>query len=571
MVKFGRFVFVVIFNVILSTQAFALRADFESVRKFHNAEVDQLLKDYTLEDSLTIRMELKRKDLELKDQKVVDIPGLYQKTGEVDDRGLENILNLYERRVVIIKKREVSEKEIDLVKQALMERLFLPKETAFTELDNIPTLDSAVKNLKSDFLFGAYETLIKGGQFLWIIIFSIGFIAAMWFLARVWKAKTVAGDGGGGSGSGSGGLGGSGSGDSHGNSENNIQAEEFGFEKELNISSKNSKAFETLNFKSLCQNLEDCYKVLPGSTAFLMWKMLPDLYTQIQFYELIRIQNQVPDSMRETTYKILDSLFDFKYRASKDNSSKKVKGLSQEGLSSLSIELARLKFLEVNDLFEKSLQSVYPKSADNINQMFENLYLEHHLVLYKLYKESFINYISKIKTDDVMKKIDELIGFEPTKEHPSDEKYKSFIEQASKLNLNEEKTQHNSTINPKMLSMIYQMAEAELVKIEALKSNESLKSQIPTFDWIELDDLKMLKEFFSNLSGPEIKYLIEFDPKFNEAMNKLDERALFRFNERMKKEAHMALDWRSFRDKIKKCYKYKSAGSDVQTNIAKAS
>ena len=215
MIRFGRFLFIIVFNVLFATQAFALKADFESVRKFHNAEVEQLLKDYTLEDSLTIRMELKRKDLELKDQKVVDIPGLYQKTGEVDDRGLENILNLYERRVVIIKKREVSEKEIDLVKQALMERLFLPKETTFTELDNIPTLDSAVKNLKSDFLFGAYETLIKGGQFLWIIIFSIGFIAAMWFLARVWKAKTVAGDGGGGSGSGSGGSGGAGGGESH--------------------------------------------------------------------------------------------------------------------------------------------------------------------------------------------------------------------------------------------------------------------------------------------------------------------------------------------------------------------
>ena len=571
MIRFGRFLFIIVFNVLFATQAFALKADFESVRKFHNAEVEQLLKDYTLEDSLTIRMELKRKDLELKDQKVVDIPGLYQKTGEVDDRGLENILNLYERRVVIIKKREVSEKEIDLVKQALMERLFLPKETTFTELDNIPTLDSAVKNLKSDFLFGAYETLIKGGQFLWIIIFSIGFIAAMWFLARVWKAKTVAGDGGGGSGSGSGGSGGAGGGESHGNSENNIQAEEFGFDKDLNVATKNSKAFETLNFESLCRNLNDCYDHLPGSTSHTMWQNFPDLNTQIQFIEIIRIQDQVKDELRNKTYEVLEKIFDFKNRAAITYIKKKSKGITKEGLANLSIDLARQKFIAPNEALEKCYQAVYPSKGDNIELLLEKSYDEHYVVLYKMFKDYFMSYLSVLNDDSIMYKINSLLTFEPCGDHAPDAKYKAFYDYASKLSFNTGNETKKSTINPKMISMIYSMPETELVKIDAMKTNEELRSQIPNFDWIQLEDAKLLKEFFSNLSGPEIKYLIEFDPKFNEAMNKLDERALFRFNERMKKEAHMALDWRSFRDKIKKCYKYKSAGSDVQTNIAKAS
>ncbi len=558
---------------MMASQAFALKADFESVRKFHDKEVEQLLKDYTLEQSLTIRMELKRKDQELKDQKIVDIPGLYQKTGEADDRGLENILNLYERRVVIIKKREVSEKEIDLVKQALMERLFLPKETSFTTLDNIPTLDSAVKNLKYDFLFGAYETLIRGGQFLWIIIFSIGFVFAMWFLAKVWKAKTVGGgEGGAGAGGAGGGagIGSSSSGDNHGDAETNIQADEFGIGKEININAKNSKAFETLNFESLCLNIENSFKALPGSTTFTLWSNFPDLYTQIQFYELIKIQNQVPENIRTATYKILDQVFDFKNRASKLPRSRKPKGLSQESLADLSIELARQKFMAPHDLYEKSILAIYPKYADGLEFVFDKLYLSHHLVLYKLYKEQFINYIAKIKTDDVMKKIDELIVFDPILSHPSDSNYKAFVDASAKLNLDDDKKNQNSGINPKMLAMVYQMPETDLDKIETMKTNEALRAQVPTFGWILLEDLKLLKDFFSNLSGPEMKYLIEFDAKFKEAMNKLDERALFRFNERMSKETHMTLDWRNFRDKIKKYYTYNPAGSNVQ-DVAKAS
>lgn len=567
---FKKLSIVIIVNFVMATQAFALQADFESVRKFHDKEVEQLLKDYTLEQSLTVRMELKRKDGELKEQKIVDIPGLYQKTGEVDDRKLEYILNLYERRVVIIKKREVSEKEIDLVKQALMERLFLPKETTFTELDNIPTLDSAVKNLKSDFLFGAYETLIRGGQFLWIIIFSIGFISAMWFLAKVWKTKT----GGGGEGGGGSGAGGvapvAASAESHGNSENNIKADEFGFGKEMSISSKNSKALEVLNFESLCVNIQDCHKALPGSTALILWQNFPDLYTQIQFYELIKVQSQVPNEIRTSTFKILDSVFDFKTRASKDSSARSARVISQEQLASLSIDLVRQKFMAAHDLYEKSLTAIYPKHADKLEKLFLNSYLDHHLVLYKVYKEHFIAYLAQIKSDDVMKKIDELIGFDPINAHPSDDSYKAFAAHIDKVQSDAPDSEIDNQINPKMIEMIYQMSEADLSKIETMKSNESLKSSIPNFTWIQLGDLKMLKDFFNNLSGPEIKYLIEFEAKYKEAMGKMDERALFRFNEKMTNEANLKLNWRGFRDKIKRFYKYNSAGSDVQPDIAKA-
>ena len=277
-----RILVVLFLNIILVSSAFALKTDFESVRKFHDQEIDMLLKDYTLEESLTVRAEIKRKEGELKQQKIVDIPGLYQKTGEADDRDIENVVNLYERKFVIIKKREVADKEIDLVKQALTERLYLPKDTVFTTIDNMPKLNDAVSNLKSDFLFGAYSTLIKNGQFLWILIFSIGFIVALWVLAKAWKSKSA--DGGGASE-----LTISGGGFPAAPAAASENKDSSGAGGNMSISMSNSD-FETFNFISLCENINDAFKKAPGSTSKIMWNNLPDFQTQIQFRRYFKFE-----------------------------------------------------------------------------------------------------------------------------------------------------------------------------------------------------------------------------------------------------------------------------------------
>lgn len=567
MFKGKKIIIVVVLGVLFSVPAFALRLDFEAVRKFHDQEIEQLLKDYTLEDSLTVRAELKRKDGELKDQQVVDIPGLYQKTGEPDDRGIENVLNMYERKFVFIKKRELGEKELELVKTALTERLYLPKDTIFTTIDNTPKLDDAVKNIKTDFLFGAYTTLIKGGQFLWILIFSIGFIIALWTLAKVWKNKAATGDAGAGAGVGNG-IGGSAIGDNNSKSENNIKSDDLGAEKDLNVASQNSAAFDTLNFESLCRNLNECYDALPGTTSHELWQMLPDLSTQIQFMEVIRIQDQVKDDVRNKTYSVLDQIFDFKTRAAVSVIRKKVKGISKEGLTKLSTDLALLKFIKPNDGLEKCFLAVYPSKGDHIDTLIEKSYNEHYLVLYKMFKDHFMNYISGLKDDGLLEKINSMLTFEPYVDHASDDKYKSFSAFASKLNVKE--FSKKTSINTQIVHMIYSMPESELLKVEAMKSNEELKAEIPNLQWVNADDPKTIKDFFGYLSGPQIKFLMEYDPKYNDVFSKFDERTQFRFKEKMTKDANLALDWRDFRNKIKKVYSYKTAGSN-DSSIKKAS
>ena len=282
-----------------SSNAFGIKSDYETVSRYHKTEIEQLLKDYTLEDSLTIRIELKRKDEKEAPEKYVNIPGLYQKTGDSPDSKIENVLNLYERKVVFIKKREISEEEMKLVKSSLTERLFLPESTTFTSLDDIPKVGDAVQNLQSDFVFGAYNTLIKNGQFLWILIFSVGFIIALFVLAKVWKSSS---ESAGGEISMSGGEGGAAEASSEGGS---------GSGSEGGGLSLNSSEFETFNFGSLCQNINDAYKRSPGSTAHILWSQIPDLQSQIQFYEIIRIQNQISTEVLEGTYKVLDSVFAF--------------------------------------------------------------------------------------------------------------------------------------------------------------------------------------------------------------------------------------------------------------------
>lgn len=567
MAGLNKFLIFIALNMFLLSQAHALRPDFESVRKFHDQEIDQLLKDYTLEESLTVRAELKRKDGELKDQQVVDIPGLYQKTGEPDERGIESVLNLYERKFVFIKKREIGEKEIELVKSALTERLYLPKETIFTTIDNMPKLDDAVKNIKSDFLFGAYTTLIKGGQFLWILIFSIGFIVALWILAKVWKTKSGSGEAGAGSGAS---VGGTGFGDNNSKSENKIEANDVGFEKDLNVDSKNSQAFETFNFLTLCQNINDSYAKAPGSTSHILWHHLRDLQIQIQFYETLRIQNQIPSEIKDLTSEIIDKIFSFEKRASANLSRKGSKSLHKETLSTVSVELARLKFIKPNEKIESCFTGIYPIQADHMQDLFHKGYDQHYMVLYKLYKDDFMNYLTTKKDESVLLKINDLLTFDPEADHASDQQYKSFSEFLAKLNLAEEAANKKKSVNSKIIHMILGLSEAELLKIEAMKNNDELRAEIPCFEWINIEDQKNLKDLFSNLSGPELKYLLDFDAKFTSALASMDERAQFRFKERMTKEANMVLNWREFRQKIKKTYSYKRAGGN-DPSISKAS
>jgi len=399
---------------LMASSAFGMKSDYETVSNYHKTEIEQLLKDYTLEDSLTIRVELKRKDEAEAPEKYVNIPGLYQKTGDSPDSKIENVLNLYERKVVLIKKREISEKEMELVKSSLNERLFMPAETQFTLLDDIPKVGDAVQNMKSDFVFGAYNTLIKNGQFLWILIFSIGFIVALWVLAKVWKAKSE----------------GSGGEISMGGGAEAVAAEsldkEDGSGAGLGSMAMSNSDFETFNFGSLCNNINDAYKRSPGTTAHIMWTHIPDLQSQIQFYEIIRIQNQIDAAVMAETYEVLDKIYAFEKRAS-SNKHKRGKGFDKNTLSTVSVELARLKFVEPHAQIEKAFGALYPFKSDHMASIFKNGLNDHYIVLYKLFKDDFMSFISNSSDSTVLDKINDLLMFDPETDHASDEQYAGFV------------------------------------------------------------------------------------------------------------------------------------------------
>lgn len=538
----------IVMVLLFSIQALAIKADFNSVKEYHRQEIDLLLKDYTLEESLTIRVELNRKkDVELKEQEIVSLPGLYQKTGEATDESLENVLNLYERKFVFIKKREIAEEEMNLVKSSLSERLFLPEDTVFTTLDNTPKLDTAVKNIKSDFFFGAYKTLIKNGQFLWILIFSIGFIVALWVLAKVWKNKsdeaggefTISG----------GGL---------------PQADDQDHQSKKNDQagasiSLDSAEFETFNFLSLCQNINDAYDKAPGATSQILWQRLPDLQTQIQFYEIIRIQHQIAEDALNGTFEVLDKVFSFKERASKNHGRKKAKGFNKEDLSFISVELARLKFIDPDKNLEKCLTALYPKNADHIHVLFAQGMNDHHIVLYKIFKDEFMSFMSSKNDSSVLSKIDDLLTFDPEQDMPEETRLHSFAQFLEQSELSKDAHKAKRGVNAKVVHMIYGLPETELMQVEAMKNNEDLKTEVPCFSWINTEDGKSLKEFYASLSGPELKYLLDFDNKFTGALSSMDERMQFRVKERITKEEHMKINWREFRNKIKKHYAYEGA------------
>jgi hypothetical protein len=548
---------------MMASSAFGMRSDYETVSDYHKKEIEQLLKDYTLEESLTIRVELKRKDEKEAPEKYVNIPGLYQKTGDSPDSKIESVLNLYERKVVLIQKREISEKEMDLVKSSLNERLFMPAETQFTLLDDIPKVGDAVKNMKSDFVFGAYNTLIKNGQFLWILIFSIGFIVALWVLAKVWKAKSEAGAGGEISMAGG------------GESANHESAEkEDSAGSGSGAMSMSSSEFETFNFGSLCQNINDAYKRSPGTTAHIMWSHIPDLQSQIQFYEIIRIQNQIDTVVIAETYKVLDEIYAFEKRAS-SNKHKRGKGFDKNTLSTISVELARLKFVKPHAQIEKAFGALYPFKSDHMSEIFKNGLNDHYIVLYKLFKDDFMNYISSSNDSSVLDKINDLLMFDPETDHASDEQYTAFGEFLEAETFDEAKDEKKS-VNSKIVHMIYGLSEEELGRVEAMKSNEDLKSEIPCMTWINLEDQNKFKAFMISLTGPETKCFLEHDKSHEEAVEGLDDRTKFRVQEKTTQAKSSQINWRQFRNKIKKHYSYQSDAvsgnntDEAREDVAKA-
>lgn len=546
--------------LFIASNAFAIKADYKTVREYHKTEIDQVLKDYTLEDSLTVRVELKRKDKKIEEESIVSLPGLYQKTGDVHDSKIENALNLYERKVVLIKKREISEEEMKLVKSSLSERLFLPSDIQFTMLDDIPKLDDAVKNLKTDFVFGAYETLVKNGQFLWILIFSIGFIIALWVLAKVWKTKSEAGAGGEINMAGGGG----GAGETAQASQDDGGSGQSG-----SISMSNSE-FETFNFGSLCQNINDAYKKAPGSTANILWAHISDIQTQIQFYEIIRIQSDISQEIMDGTYKVMDEVFNFEKRAATAPKNRVSKGFNKNTLSIISVELARLRFIQPHSLIEESFSAMYPFKADHLQTVFKNGLDEHYIVLYKLFKDDFMSFVSEATDANVLGKINDLLMFDPESDHATDEQYKSFVSFIKDASF-ESESEGKKSVNLKVVNMIYGLSEEELVKVEAMKNNEELRSAVPCMSWVQLEDVNKLKSFVISLSGAEVTSFIEYKSSHEEAVKLLDERTQFRIKERVSLDKDIKMDWRSFRNKIKQTYSYEGTQKNDEETLSKAS
>ncbi len=556
---------VFIVTMFLVQNAFAIKSDFTSISKYHQEQVKQLLADYTLEDSLNIRIELKKKQEKLPEQEVVSLPGIHYKVGENAEENIEKVLNLYERKVVFIKKREVSEQELNLVKSSLSERLFLGEDFQFTMLDDIPKVDDAVKNLKNDFVVGAYSTLIQKGQFLWIIIFSLGFILALWILAKVWKAK---GDGAGGEISMSGGGAGG---------EAPIAEKKEDSDQQAYAQAGGSSEFETFNFSSLCENINDAYKKSPGGCANVLWTHIPDLASQIQLFEIIRIQKNVEDSTMSETQSALDAVFSYEKRSDKRTSSRRRgKSFGKNTLSEISVELAKLKFMSLNQDLDNAYKAIYPDKGDNLNDLFAQGASEHYLVLYKLFSEGFMNFLSdKASASDdeaFLNIMNDILTFDPETDELEADKYSAFASFVGGLSFDDESSsKENKSVNSKVVKMIYGLSEDEITKVKAMKDNEDLRAQVPTFEWIVAEDIGQLKNFINVLNGAEISCLISQKSNFEEDIKKLDDRMQFKIKERIRKDSGVQLNWRQFRDKIASNYNYNNGSDNADDGLSQAS
>jgi len=550
------FKYLTLLGLFVASQAFALKADLESVKAYHQDEIQQLLKDYTLEDSLNIRVELKRKDAKLSEEEVVNIPGLYQKTGEFNEADLGKVLNLYERKVVLIKKRIISDEELNLVRTSLNDRLYLPEDVSYTMLDDVPKVSEAVSNLGNDFVFGAYATLVKKGQFLWIIIFSLGFILALWILAKVWKSKSESAGG-----ASELSMSGAGAGDT---AKDNSSSKDDDYSY-ANASGSSDSDLETFNFRSLCSNLLEAHSQAPGSTAQVLWAQIPDFKSQLQFCEIIKIQKDIP----EQAHTILDSVFSFKSRSG-NTSAQRSKGFNKNTLSNISVELAKIKFSDAHQQVEKVLSEIYPNCADHTSELYSKGMENHYLVLYKIFKDDFMNHMSSDASGSILGKINDLLTFDPETDHPSDSEYQAFNSFLKESKFGG-KIEGQKSVNNKVVQMLYKLSEADLENVKALKESDELKAMVPRVSWVKSEDAGTLKSFLTNLDSNELQLFLVDNDSFSSAISALDDRTQFRLKEKSNKGDRELIDWSNLRGKIKMFYSYESPTMSEQSDEKKAS
>ena len=574
--KLLRNLFFTIVLVLFSPFTWSLTG-LDDVNAFHDYEIKKILKDYTLEKSLNITYEITLKEgVNTEDftKKIYDLPGIFQEVSdkEKSSRGkIIKILASFERDIIIIEKRKISDSERTLVEAALVKSLYLPEGYQFRYVDESGIIGDKARNIVADFLSGAYSTLIAEGQLLWLFFLGIGVICAIFISSKI--VRTSKNDGymsssgssghfssSGPSGGASLALGGSDKLDDLDLNSRSVSSssKQWGNNDAVGAS-RDDVGFDVFSFNVFAENILRAYEKYPGVSRKILWSYFPKGKAQLYAVEVISGQEKHIKNC-EKLLSCLNECFDLQGRQVDCRENTVL--ASMKHFAELSFEMLHLvntppRLIQHDALFQK----IFPQYGDHFLEMMELGAEEHVDAFMTLFPEKFLKFLetSKQMSSGMLAKLGSY-AFADEERYKLD---KSVLTQFEHFlnNLDFSKnTDKDKSLDSRVLNIALNSTEKNLKGfMETVKdSYGEVVEKIPMWSWIKTTSKNTLRQFFIELTDEECTFLNKDCVNFKDLISHLDDRGRFRVSEKLSHNSSIEnINIRGIRLKVAKYFPYK--------------
>lgn len=526
--------FIGFFLLLITNFVIAEPVPFNMVKEFHQDRVSVIKRNYGLENDLDISILIVPKEMKtlnaFRSNRKIKLPGILLGGIEAERNpatiGMYEIisdLKNYKREVTVIKKRTVSDEEVQALILSLKEHLSLRPDEIVRVEDRTFKFDQAMKNWKSDFKESLYQGTFKSSIWAWvpITLIVIGFISLLFSWALKSGFKTLGrsiekvdlkGDS-----QERGGL-------------DNQKDLNYSSEFEEALSSNEAETVYEADPKRAYQKFVSLFNKSKYELYKILWTSLPTQGLQISFFEMI---SQSLDEEEERAFKKI--YFEaFKLDNGSLFSSSKIEKISPNIMAKINKSVSMAEMSEPVLIRERALAAIYPKFGKTVKSIVENSIESFFEVTFYLFPELVVNLVKEKPSlsDVVSRKLPAFLSKPSSERMPSSQNIQEFAEHVE-TNQGFVKDDVATDIGEHAMSLLSIMPDSEIFgsQFQNLGGFKSLKKIIPSVDWITDANLQTLRRFLIQLSVEEIGYLKREHFDFNGLIANLDERALMRVNE----------------------------------------
>lgn len=508
---------------------------YEAIDAFHKSRLESVALEYNLDKRVQISYSL----LPLKNTKkikneIVKLPGLfldslslYPSKKEVGLIEIIEALGDYKRKIVILKSSRISDKEIDVVRQALMDELFISDSKSF-EVKKWSTKKVWYNDLKTSFrdkvltspfaylgllafliisflLFSLSSSILNGFKHVGKSIFD-----------SVEKSMATAGF--------------------EPIAENNTALDSGGLnENSGNAVVENSDMMSEAKGKAI-----DCHAILkllskalsvkPNELRFHLWDVFPSIQDQLSLY--IAFETELGPENMEVFSKLFNSVFQIESGAENNAVKSKSAGV-QSALWQLRLRLTHLVVKPLDRNTEKIFGLFSENYSGQIDAIIDGSIKNHFKILSYVFEEKVNARISSLDEfeDEFSDQIMSYVTRGEDYKVPSDLDIRNFEQhlKANKcfLGKSAEKT------NARDFSLLSKLSDRVLFAPGKMDEDrlELLNNHIPNFNWIDLSKTKSHKGFILSLTPDEATHFMTHFSNFEEFKLAVDTRTSSRLQE----------------------------------------